>query len=96
LEKKLRVPAYKPGDLVEFGYDGTKNGLRVKIKRIVCVESIHIEEEKEEWDGWYEAHLIYDELGYMQENNVYRLEFFNPNSNRNVADGRTLIARIGE
>ncbi len=93
MEKKPRVPAYKSGDLVQFEYDGD---FKKKVKRIICIATIHIEEGKEEWDGWYKGHLFYDERGYMEDHHVYRLEYFNSSGNLNVAEGRTLIARIGE
>jgi hypothetical protein len=93
LEKKPRVPAYRPGDLVQFQYDGDN---RKKIKRVVCIESLHYENESKEWDGWYKAHLFYDETGNAYETGTYKLEHFIPGSNEDTSKGRKLIARIGE
>jgi len=91
LEKKPRVPAYRPGDLVQFEYDGD---FRKKVKRIVCVEALHYENETQDpdmWDGWYVCHLMFDEQGKMDDSHYYKLQAF-PND----ISKRSLIARIGE
>jgi len=92
LEKKPRVPIYKTGDLVQFEYDGD---FRKKVKRVVCVESLHYENESKDpdrWEGWYVCHLMFDEQGKMDDPHYYKLQAF-PESN---ISKRILIARIGE
>lgn len=94
MEKKPRVPAYKSGDLVQFKYNGNGNG-RKKIKRVVCVEALHYQNETEDpdrWDGWYKCHLMFDGQDNLVDPLFYKLENFetgNPSE-------RKLIARIGE
>lgn len=93
MEKKPRVPTYRPGDLVQFKYDSAD---RKKIKRIVCVESLHYQNETEDpdrWDGWYKCHLMFDSQNYMVDPHHYKLECFETG---NLSSSRKLIARIGE
>lgn len=102
MEKKEKPkPSFKRGDLVSFTYDGyNANNVKVKVKRVVCVESPKILEDGEWHEGWYKAHLMYDEQGFYIEHDVYKLEdvLISNITGKQIYKSaiKNLVARIGE